>query len=144
MNPLEQYFAQNLILPIQEIDIQYRTLKYGKIFNQEFLTKDELIAVISAGSHYGSVLRLAYWKFVHNGLTEPFFYWDMVIKYFILSGVWNVLFEYVFDIPETKRLLKKLSHPDWIRIGLVGCDWKVLQKKCKEFCKYMEKLGQED
>ena len=140
MNLLEQYFAQNLVLPVQEIDMQYRVLKCGKIFNQEPLTKDELITIIAAGSHYGSVLRIAYWKFVHNGSVEPFLYWDIVIKYFILGCVWDDSFEYIFDLPEARRLLKKVSRPNWVRIGLVGCDWKVLLKECKKFCSYMEKL----
>lgn len=140
MNQLEQYFIQNLIHPVDEIDTQYRMLRYGKIYNQEPLTKDELVTVISVGSHYGSVLRTAYWKFVHNGSVEPFLYWDTVIKYFILGGVWNTDFEYIFDMPEAKKLLKKISHPDWVRIGLVGCDWKDLRRECKKFCRYMERL----
>ena len=142
MNQLERYFLENLNIPIPEIDIQFREVKYKKIYNQEPFIKDELIAVLAAGSHYGTVLRTAYWKFVYNGSIEPFLYWDMVIKYFILSGVWSISFEYVFDMPETKKLLKKLSYPDWISIGLVGCDWKILLKKCKEFCKCMERLEQ--
>lgn len=144
MNPLEQYFAQNLILPIEEIDIQYRTLKYWKVYNQEPLTKDELITIISTSSHYGSVLRIAYLKFVYNGSIEPFLYWDMVIKYFVLGGVWNDGFKYIFDMPEAKRLIKKISHPNWVRIGLVGCDWKVLWKECEKFCRHMEELKRED
>lgn len=137
---IAQYFVDNFIPEIPGIYEEYMLARNKYFYSNEKLSRDELLSIIAIGAHRGAIIRIAYWKFVRNGDSEPFEFWNEVIKHFIFNNTWFIDLKTLIKNKENQKIIKKMRHPDWVEIGLCGTDWSKLRKKCEEFCDYMETL----
>jgi len=127
--------VSNLVPPI--LFTEYTQAKYDWA-NGCSLSDEQIDAVLGVGSYYGSLLRITYLQYVHRKDLEPCAYWDAVIAVFMLGGIWFSAFEELLKDKQVNKKLKRFQRPEWVKVGLIGCDWKVLKGMCEEFCAEMD------
>lgn len=115
-------------------------------YNQKYLyenklpDKKEMEKIILTASHFGSLIRETYYNFVHKGPCKPPQFWNATISVFVLTGYWrqykeNNISEVITETKEYKQIIKHMSFPKWIKLGLTGGEWSTIRKMCKQYCK---------
>jgi len=115
-------------------------------YNQKYLHENklpdekEMEKIILTASHFGSLIRETYYNFVYNGPCDPPQFWNATISVFVLTGYWrqykeNNISKKIIKSKEYKKIIKYMSFPKWVRLGLTGGEWSTIRKMCKKYCK---------
>ena len=96
--------------------------------------------IILTASHFGSLIRETYYKFVYKGTCKPPQFWNATISVFVLTGYWrqykgNNISKVITETKEYKKIIKHMSFPKWVKLGLIGGEWSTIRKMCKKYCK---------
>lgn len=94
--------------------------------------------IIMHASNVGNIVRIAYYKFVHQSGVDVRYLADACVQALFLTGTLLVQFEDHKNDPQVKAWLKKTRYPKWTWFGLVGGSTQDIQTMGKEFSEWMD------
>jgi hypothetical protein len=155
MNELEQvhfiqkYMFDNIEPLIKDALPIYLSYNQKYLYENKLPNKKEMEKIILTASHFGSLIRETYYNFVYKGPCKQPQFWNATISVFVLTGYWrqykdfNVA-EKLIKSKEYKKIIKYMSFPKWVELGLTGGEWSKIRKMCKQYCKMRDiKIGSE-
>ena len=155
MNELDQvevmqnHMFHNIEPLVKEALPVYLSYNQKYLYENKLPNENEMEKIILAASHFGSLIRETYYNFVYHGPCDPPQFWNATISVFVLTGYWrqykeNNISKKIIKSKEYKKIIKHMSYPKWVKLGLTGGEWSVIRKMCKKYCKMRDlQIGSE-
>ena len=96
--------------------------------------------VLMRANYNGAIVRIAYYKYVHQRGFDVRALWDALMLTWMMNGVWSFDLDRAIKEPEFKAVLKRFSYPKWVTFGLIGGGLDDLKRMGAEFSEDMEQL----
>lgn len=104
------------------------------------LKEEDIPTFIMYANYAGSILRITYYKFIHQLGFDPRALWDALIMVYHFQGVYDFTFESCLKEKEVKDIIGKTRFPEWTTFGLIGGDIRQLITMGEAFNHYMANL----
>lgn len=123
-----------------EIDKVYQTR--AKIKESGVLSREEILILILFANYAGTLLRVSYYKYVHQQGFDVRALFDAAVIIYTLNNVHQFDFESLLKKKKVKDIINRTSFPEWTKIGLVGGSTKKINQLGKDFSRYMDQLSE--
>lgn len=100
----------------------------------------EVLELILFASWVGTLIRIAYYKYVHKRGFDPRALWDAIILEYTFSEVFLTHLQSEVRKNPFKKLIEKTRYPEWTKVGLLGGNTSQIKKLGEEFSQYMDEL----
>ena len=137
---MENYMLDRIEPPIPDMLHTYLSYIQKAIYKNELPNEEEMEEIILTASHFGSLIRETYYEYVYKGPCENQQFWNALISTFVMTGYWrqfqegNVI-KSILESGPYQEIIKHMSYPKWVELGLTGGEWSKIGKMCKKYCK---------
>jgi hypothetical protein len=103
-------------------------------------SEENLREIMLKASYNGSIVRIAYYKYVHKLGFDVRALMDAVVLRYVMVGVFLFQFESLLRDPGVKKAIKETRWPEWTKFGIIGGSTSELIKLGDKFSEYMNEL----
>lgn len=120
------------------INAKQRMYDAGEVLN------DDIPTFIQFASYAGSLIRIAYYKYVHKQGFDVRALADAAVQVYMFNDVYRFEFQDYLRRKEVRQAINKTRWPAWTRVGLIGESTRRVIDLGEEFCAYMDGLDEEE
>jgi hypothetical protein len=106
--------------------------------------EENLREIMMKASYNGSLVRIAYYKYVHKRGFDVRALADAVVLRYIITSVFLFGFENLLRDTDVNKAIKETRCPDWTKFGLIGGSTADLIKLGDKFSEYMNGLEDDE